>query len=84
MLALDEQAGRAATGGTSILPQHERRPQVNRTAGHLLVLTLAALSLGLSFAHVMEMPPRLSWAPRLWLDATTFGGLYAPSGGSVP
>ncbi len=39
-------------------------------------LMLAALSLGLSFAHLMEAPPRLHWSPELWMAATTFGGEY--------
>jgi hypothetical protein len=43
----------------------------------LLVLTLAALSLGPSFAHVLEAPPRLTvWSPELWREATVFNGQY--------
>lgn len=42
------------------------------------VLTVAALSLGLSFAHLAEAPPRVfAWAPELWREATVFGGQYA-------
>ena len=37
---------------------------------------LTALSLGMSFAHVLEMPPRLRWTPELWMATTNFGGLY--------
>jgi hypothetical protein len=41
-------------------------------------LTVAALSLGLSFAHLAEAPPRLwAWSPDLWRQATVFGGQYA-------
>jgi hypothetical protein len=40
------------------------------------ILLLAALSLALSFAHVMEMAPRLRWEPGLWMAVTNFGGLY--------
>lgn len=43
----------------------------------LLTLLLAALSMALSFCHLMEMPVRLSWPPELWIQTTTFGGLYA-------
>ncbi|WP_011582984.1 MULTISPECIES: DUF1772 domain-containing protein [Chelativorans] len=39
----------------------------------LLTLTVMALSLGLSFAHLMEAPPRLLiWPPELWREATVF------------
>ena len=42
----------------------------------LFTLLLAALSLGLSFCHLMEMPVRLRWEPELWMQTTNFGGLY--------
>ncbi|MEZ2128440.1 MULTISPECIES: DUF1772 domain-containing protein [unclassified Sinorhizobium] len=42
----------------------------------LLTLLLAALSLALSFCHLMEMPVRLGWQPALWMMVTNFGGLY--------
>ena len=42
----------------------------------LLAVLLAALSLGMSFAHVLEMPPRLRWTRELWMATTNFGGLY--------
>jgi hypothetical protein len=41
-------------------------------------LVLAALSLGLSFAHLLEAPPRLHvWPPELWRETTNFHGQYA-------
>ncbi len=41
-------------------------------------LLLAGLSLGPSFAHVLEAPPRLSvWSPELWREATVFNGQFA-------
>lgn len=40
-------------------------------------LMLGALSLALSFCHLMELAPRLLWAPELWMAATVFGGLYS-------
>lgn len=40
-------------------------------------LTLGALSMALSFCHLMELLPRLRWEPSLWMAATVFGGLYA-------
>ncbi|RDI62390.1 DUF1772 domain-containing protein [Microvirga subterranea] len=43
----------------------------------LVALTIAALSLGPSFAHVLEAPPRLAvWSPELWRDATVFNGQF--------
>jgi hypothetical protein len=40
-------------------------------------LVLSALSLGPSFAHVLEAPPRLMvWSPELWRDATVFNGQF--------
>lgn len=39
----------------------------------LLTLVLAALSLGPSFAHVLEAAPRLNtWSPELWRETTVF------------
>ncbi|MBZ6076392.1 DUF1772 domain-containing protein [Microvirga puerhi] len=41
------------------------------------VLVIAALSLGASFAHVLEALPRLTvWSPELWRQATVFNGQY--------
>jgi hypothetical protein len=43
----------------------------------ILALLLAALSLGPSFAHLLEAPPRLTvWPPRLWIDATVVHGQF--------
>lgn len=45
--------------------------------GSLVALTIAALSLGPSFAHVLEAPPRLMvWTPELWREATVFNGQF--------
>jgi hypothetical protein len=39
----------------------------------VLAATVAALSLGPSFAHVLESGPRLHvWSPELWREATVF------------
>ncbi|WP_202314439.1 MULTISPECIES: DUF1772 domain-containing protein [unclassified Mesorhizobium] len=50
----------------------------------ILTATVAALSLGPSFAHVLEAMPRLAvWSPELWREATVFNGqfqLFAPVG----
>jgi len=45
-------------------------------AWRFITVMLVALSMALSFCHLMEMPPRLRWEPSLWMAATTFGGLY--------
>lgn len=37
---------------------------------------VAALSLGPSFAHVLEAVPRLRWSPELWRATTVFNGQY--------
>ena len=43
----------------------------------LAALILAALSLGPSFAHLLERPPRMAWPPELWMATTVSGGQYA-------
>ncbi|RWF42029.1 MAG: DUF1772 domain-containing protein [Mesorhizobium sp.] len=43
----------------------------------VLTATIAALSLGPSFAHVLESAPRLiRWSPALWREATVFNGQF--------
>jgi hypothetical protein len=42
-----------------------------------LALLVMALSLGPSFAHLLEAPPRLTvWSPELWREATVFNGQF--------
>jgi hypothetical protein len=41
-----------------------------------LTALVAALSLGPSFAHVLEAPPRLVWSPDLWREATVFNAQF--------
>lgn len=44
----------------------------------LLAIAVMALSLGPSFAHLLEAPPRLTvWSPELWREATVFNGQFA-------
>ena len=58
-----------------------------RTGFQLLTLVVAALSLGPSFAHALEAPPRLTvWSPELWRETTVFNGqftLFATVGGPL-
>ncbi|MDX8530653.1 DUF1772 domain-containing protein [Mesorhizobium sp. VK25A] len=43
----------------------------------VLTVFVAALSLGPSFAHVLESLPRLTkWSPALWREATVFNGQF--------
>lgn len=42
----------------------------------LLTALVAALSLGPSFAHVLEAAPRLSWPPDLWRETTVFNAQF--------
>jgi hypothetical protein len=41
---------------------------------------LAALTLGLSFCHLMQLPSRMGWDQYLWVGSTMQGGLYAMFG----
>jgi len=43
-------------------------------------LFLAALTLGLNFCHLMQLPSRLGWDQYLWVGSTVQGGLYAMFG----
>jgi hypothetical protein len=45
-----------------------------------VALMLAALTLGLSFCHLMQLPSRLGWDQYLWVGSTVQGGLYAMFG----
>ncbi|TIP64829.1 MAG: DUF1772 domain-containing protein, partial [Mesorhizobium sp.] len=53
----------------------------------ILAAAVAALSLGPSFAHVLESAPRLTkWSPSLWREATVFNAqfqLFAVIGASL-
>jgi hypothetical protein len=43
----------------------------------VLTSTIAALSFGLSFAHVLESLPRLTqWSPELWRETTVFNAQF--------
>ena len=41
---------------------------------------LAALTLGLGFCHLMQLPSRMGWDQYLWVGSTVQGGLYAAFG----
>ena len=42
-----------------------------------VAVILAALTLGLGFCHLMQLPSRLGWDQYLWVGSTVQGGLYA-------
>jgi hypothetical protein len=51
---------------------------MKRVVWSLAALTVTALSLGPSFAHVLEALPRLTvWSPELWREATVFNGQFS-------
>ncbi len=45
-----------------------------------VALLLAALTLGLGFGHLMQLPSRMGWDQYLWVGSTVQGGLYAMFG----
>jgi hypothetical protein len=45
-----------------------------------VAVLLAALTLGLGFCHLMQIPSRLGWDQYLWVGSTVQGGLYAAFG----
>jgi hypothetical protein len=45
-----------------------------------VTLMLAALTLGLGFCHLMQLPSRMGWDQYLWVGSTVQGGLYAMFG----
>jgi Na+/H+-dicarboxylate symporter len=46
-------------------------------ATRFVAVMLAALTLGLSLCHLMQLPSRLGWDQYLWVGSTMQGGLYA-------
>ncbi len=49
-------------------------------ATRFVAIMLAALTLGLSFCHLMQLSSRLGWDQYLWVGSTVQGGLYAKFG----
>ena len=41
-----------------------------------VAIMLAALTLGLGFCHLMQLPARMGWDQYLWVGSTVQGGLY--------
>ena len=53
-------------------------PSRSAVALSFFAILVMALSLGPSFAHLLEAPPRLTaWPPELWREATVFHGQFA-------
>jgi hypothetical protein len=42
-----------------------------------VALLLAALTLGMGFCHLMQLPARMGWDQYLWVGSTVQGGLYS-------
>lgn len=42
----------------------------------LAAIMLTALTMGMGFCHLMEMPARITWDQSLWVGSTVTGGLY--------
>jgi hypothetical protein len=42
-----------------------------------VAIILAALTLGMGFCHLMELPARMGWDQYLWVGSTVQGGLYS-------
>jgi hypothetical protein len=57
-----------------------RREGVVIKVSRFVALLLAALTLGLSFCHLMQLPSRMAWDQYLWVGSTVQGGLYAMFG----
>ena len=57
-----------------------REGRVLLRATRFIAIMLAALTLGLSFCHLMQLPSRLGWDQYLWVGSTVQGGLYAMFG----
>ncbi len=53
-------------------------PSRSAVVSSFFAILVMALSLGPSFAHLLEAPPRLTaWPPELWREATVFHGQFA-------
>jgi hypothetical protein len=65
----------------SVAPGNDKegRPVVIKVS-RFVALLLAALTLGLSFCHLMQLPSRMGWDQYLWVGLTVQGGLYAMFG----
>ena len=43
-----------------------------------VAIMLAALTLGLGFCHLMQLPSRMGWDQYLWVGSTVQGGGFTP------
>jgi len=46
-------------------------------AVRFVAVLLAALTLGMGLAHLMQLPARMGWDQYLWVGSTVQGGLYS-------
>lgn len=74
---MPEQARNRHPANAGDMPRLEvHRPSASSTAARTLVLVLSALTLGMTFAHVLELPPRLAYEAELWTTLTQPNALY--------
>ena len=45
-----------------------------------VAIMLAALTFGMGFCHLMQLPARMGWDQYLWVGSTVQGGLYSAFG----
>lgn len=45
-------------------------------AWRFMTILVASMAMAMAFAHLLEMPQRLSWEPRLWIEATVTGDVF--------
>jgi len=45
-------------------------------ATRLVAILVAALTLGMGFCHLLQLPSRMGWDQYLWVGSTVQGGLY--------
>jgi hypothetical protein len=46
-------------------------------AVRFVAILLAALTLGMGFCHLLQLPSRMGWDQYLWVGSTVQGGLYS-------
>ena len=70
------QARSIAAKTASLSLGSEREKPVLLKATRLVAILLAALTLGMGFCHLLQLPSRMGWDQYLWVGSTVQGGLY--------
>src|SRR5262249_58634594 len=66
----------AKTASLSLKRSQNGRKSVLLKATRLVAILLAALTLGMGFCHLLQLPSRMGWDQYLWVGSTVQGGLY--------